>query len=87
MISLSGIVKLARGGIGVDELKELLTAVGMDLKFTSVPAAAASFHPLAESASLPCAELLELRGTMKGGGSIHALLVMNHKGKQPELSS
>lgn len=67
----------------MDEMKEILAAAGVDLEFTPVAATAAAFRPLAEAASLPSATLLELRGNMKGGGTLHALLVMNQDRKQP----
>jgi hypothetical protein len=82
MIGLSGILKLAKGGLGPEELKEILSAAGMDLEFNPVPANLETFRSLAVPASLPGSKLLELKGTMKGGGLIHALLVMN-EGTKP----
>jgi hypothetical protein len=60
MIGLGSIMKLAKGGIGPDELAEILAAAGMELTFTPMEAAAKSFLPLAASASLPGSKLLEL---------------------------
>ena len=82
MIGLGGILKLVKGGLGPDELKEVLSAAGMELEFNPVAPSIESFRPLAECASLPGSKLLELKGTMKGGGLIHALLVMNQETKQ-----
>jgi hypothetical protein len=79
MIGLGGMMKLAKGGLGPDDLKEILSAAGMELDFNLVAPSLETFRPLAASASLPGSKLLELKGTMKGGGQIHALLVMNQQ--------
>jgi hypothetical protein len=73
-------MKLARGGLGPDELGEILAAAGMDLTFTPVPAAPESFVSLGTAASLPGAKLIEIKGKAKGGDSIHCLMVMNQGG-------
>jgi hypothetical protein len=78
-LGLSSIMKLAKGGLGPDELAEILAAAGMDLTFTPAAPTVEAFRPLAEAASLPSAKMVELKGRMKGGGNIHALLVMNPK--------
>jgi hypothetical protein len=82
MIGVGSLIKLARGGLGPDELAEILAAAGMELSFLPVEPTLESFRPLAQSASLPCAKMLELKGKMKGGGMLHALLVMNTESKQ-----
>lgn len=78
-IGLGSIMKLAKGGLGPDELAEILAAAGMDLAMLQVTPSLETFRPLAEAASLPSSKMIELKGTMKGGGAIHALLVMNPK--------
>jgi hypothetical protein len=75
-LGLGSIMKLAKGGLGPDELGEILGAAGMYVTFAPVAAGIESFRPLAVSASLPSAKIMELKGTMKGGGSLHALIVM-----------
>jgi hypothetical protein len=80
MIGLGSMMKLARGGLGPDELGEILAAAGMDLKFTPVPAAPESFISLGEAACLPGAKLVEIKGSAKGGDSIHCLMIMNQSG-------
>lgn len=77
-IGLGSLMKVARGGLGPDELAEVLGAMGMDVSFREVPAARESFEPLGRMASLPDAKLVELKGTTKDGASIYALIVMNH---------
>jgi hypothetical protein len=76
-VGLGSILKLARGGLGPDELAEILSAAGMELEFSPAKADVESFRPLAESASLPGSKMIALKGKMKGGGLLHALLVMN----------
>jgi len=78
-LGLGSIMKLAKGGLGPDELAEILAAAGMDLQFNPVAPSLETFRPLAEAASLPSSKMGELKGRMKGGGTIHALLVMNSK--------
>jgi hypothetical protein len=70
-------LKLARGAVSQDELEEILAAVGMKLAFSPAAPTIEGFRPLAQSASLPGAKMIELKGKMKGGGTLHALLVMN----------
>jgi hypothetical protein len=81
-IGLGSIMKLAKGGIGPDELAEILGAVGIELSFTPRAVSTESFRPLADAASLPYSNLVEIKGRMKGGDSILGLLVMNQKSKQ-----
>jgi hypothetical protein len=77
MLKLGSLVKLMKGGIGQDELEEILAQAGMNLSFAAVQPSVESFRPLAQSASLPSSKMIELKGTMKGGGQIHALLVLS----------
>ena len=76
MIGPGMLMKLARGGIGPDELAEILSAAGIEATFKKASADLDTFRPLAEIASLPSSELLEMKGTMKGGGRLHALMVI-----------
>jgi aconitase B len=75
-MKLGMIMKLAKGGIGPDELGEILAAAGIEASFRKAVADLDTFRPFAELASLPSSELLELRGTMKGGKRLHALMVI-----------
>jgi len=81
-LGIGSIVKLARGGMGPDELMEVLSAAGIELEFSPRPVAKESFAPLAAAASLPSSKLIELKGKMKNGDGFYALLVMVpfHKG-------
>jgi hypothetical protein len=76
MLGLGGMMKLARGGIGADELAEVLSAAGIEISINAVTPRVESFRPLAASASLPSSKLVELRGKMKNGDRLHALLVI-----------
>jgi hypothetical protein len=49
MIGLGSILKLAKSGIGADELAEILAAAGMKLDFSPAEPSVASFQPLAQS--------------------------------------
>ncbi len=76
-LGIGSIIKLARGGMGPDEMGELLRAAGMDLSFTPVKIEAAAFTVLAQAASLPCSKMIELKGQMRSGETVTALLVVN----------
>ncbi|MGA9071854.1 MAG: hypothetical protein WB424_16445 [Terracidiphilus sp.] len=81
-MKLGMMMKLAKGGIGPDELGEILSAAGMDATFGKAIANLDTFRPFVEMASLPSSDLLELRGTMKGGRSIHALMVISEPNQE-----
>ena len=81
MISLGTMAKLAKGGLGPDEIAEVLAAVGIELETREVPVAKDTFVPLAESASLPRSKFIELRGRMKDGSQLHALVVLHQESK------
>ena len=66
MVGIGSILKLARGELGPDELKEILSAAGMELEFNPVAPSLETFRPLAASVSLPGSKLLELKGNNEG---------------------
>jgi hypothetical protein len=76
MIGIGSLLKLAKGGLGPDELSEILAAAGMELQVQPVPMELESFRVLAETASLPGAKLVRLQGGKKSGDRIDALLVI-----------
>ena len=63
--------------MGPDELQAVLSAAGMDVSFTPVPVGRAAFEGLAASASLPSSKMIRIRGKMKGGDCLDALLVVS----------
>ena len=77
-MNVATMVKLARGGMAQDEIGPLLKAMGIDISFESVPIDREAFGALASSASLPCSKLVRVQGKMKGGESVHALLVITN---------
>ena len=81
MIGLGAITKLMRGGLGPDELGEMLAAAGIESEFAPVPVdqALAAFQEAGAAASLPSSRILRLVATMKGGEQIHALIIVNQK--------
>ena len=78
---LGTLAKLARGGIGPDELGELMSAAGIDATFSLVQIGEALpvFQAAAEAASLPSARIVRIEATMKGGDRMSGILVMNQK--------
>ena len=82
MLGLGNIMKLARGGMDLDQLSELLTSIGMRVTMEPLASNIEGFRPLVTSASLPSAKLMELRGTMADGAMIHAVFVLNPAPKQ-----
>ena len=79
MIGLGSMMKMARGGLSADDLGELFAGMGIEVTVEPKSPTLETFKPLAASASLPSSKLIELRGKMKDGGEIHALLVLNSK--------
>jgi hypothetical protein len=80
MIGIGSVMKLARGGIGADELAEILASAGIGLSFEEKPVAVSTFQSLGATASLPGSKIIEIRGQMKGGDTVHALMVVNQGG-------
>jgi len=87
MNPLTVMKQLKKGGIGPDELGELLGAMGIQAEFVPVPMDQAfpEFQKLAESASLPSANLLRLTMQMKGQ-TLEGLLVVS-KGSQATVTA
>ena len=84
VIGLGSMMKLVRGGLGPDELAEVLSAAGMEVDFSPVSPGEElpAFRELGESASLPSSSILRIKAVMKGGDVLHGLLVVNQKSKQ-----
>jgi len=74
MIGFGMLAKLANGGLDPEAAIELLSSFGCQVDAKEVAISEAPFTRLAETASLPRAEMVEFRGTMKGK-SFHVLLV------------
>ncbi len=77
MIGFGTLAKMAAGGLGPDEIKAVLSGLGINLEMAQVTDARAEFRSLAESASLPSSKLVKLAGTLKNGEKVHALLIVN----------
>lgn len=76
MIGLGTLAKLAKGGMGPEEIQTVLQSLGVDLQFEHVTKVRAAFEGLAQSAKNPKAELIDVRGTLKGGKRVHAMLIV-----------
>jgi len=79
MIGIGTFLKLQKkgiAGVGQDEITEVLEALGITLTCNEVPISPESFRALGETASLPHAQLIDLHGTLKGGGKFHCLLAV-----------
>lgn len=75
-IGIGTMMKLAKGGRGPEQLKEMLAAAGVDMEFSKVKPSPAAFVELGTAAALPGSELMRLSGAMKDGKRIEALLVV-----------
>jgi len=75
---------MARGGMGPDELAEILGAMGMSMQMRPVGAdgAPGAFQRAAQTTLHPGAKLFSLRGEMQNGDTIEALLVLSPHSKQ-----
>jgi hypothetical protein len=74
-MKLGTLAKLATGGLGPDEFLELMSSIGVEMESRPVTEKLPAFESLAESASLPGAEVHELRGVYKDGHQFHVLMV------------
>jgi hypothetical protein len=86
-IGIGSIVKLARGGMGPDEMREMLSAMGINLDFEAVPVSKEAFTELGRAASLPSSKLIRLAGRLKTGERIEALMVVNQGSQQHTKSA
>jgi len=78
MMGFSSLAKLASGGIGPDEMAKLLRAAGIDLEMAPVPLseASGSFTELAHAVRVPGATVHRMRGRMKNGAQLEALIIL-----------
>lgn len=78
MLKLAQIAKLAKGSLGPDEIGELLASAGIDLQMIPVERekGPVAFRGMAIAASKPGARLVAMRGLLKNGESMEALLVL-----------
>lgn len=83
MINVLQLLKMTKGGMGPDEMAELLGSMGMAAKFDPVEPArkTAEFQGLWDSASLPQSSVMRLEIRMKTGETFTGLLVLNQPGK------
>lgn len=74
----AALAKMASGGMGPDELAKLLRAAGIDLEMAPVPfsEASGSFTETARAVRVPGATLHRMRGRMKNGAQLEALIVL-----------
>ena len=88
MIGLGTLSKLAKGGLGLDELAELLSGMGMDVEFTNLTPDAAGVEciTLEHSTGIPGARSISLSGKM-GGGTLRALLVLSPSRELPKCDA
>ena len=74
-------MKMARGGMGPDELAEVLGAAGIEADFSPVaqPDAEPAFEELVSAVQAKGSSLVRIRMKMKGG-TFTGLLVLNQVG-------
>lgn len=78
MIGFGTLAKLAKGGIGPDELAAICEAAGMEIEFGEVDRTAyrAAFGQAGNSLTRPGARMMRIEGKMKNGDSMCALIVL-----------
>jgi len=74
MISASTLFKLAKGGLGPDELQALLSGLGLEVCLE--PDARTEVLDLCKAVAAPGARLVSVRGNLKAGETVHALFVV-----------
>jgi hypothetical protein len=78
MINLKTLTRLAKGAISQDEIEEIFAAMGVDFAFEPVPELdkPAAFQAAALASIEPGAQLVAVRGRMKNGDEVAALLIL-----------
>lgn len=78
MLGIKTFAKMAKGGMGPDELAEMLSAMGVEIEMVPVPLpdAQLAYRNSAVEMSRPGARLHRLSGRMKNGDRLEALLVL-----------
>jgi hypothetical protein len=74
MISASTLFKLAKGGLGPDDLQALLSGLGLEVSME--PDARTEVLDLCQAVTVPGARLVSVRGNLKAGETVHALFVV-----------
>lgn len=84
MLRLGTLGKLARGGLGVDEISTIFEAMGLDVVFSPLSPIdyRAAFGRAGEAAAIPGARVLQIAGSDKDGERIDALLVLTPSPKK-----
>jgi hypothetical protein len=82
MAGIGSIMKMMRGGMGPDEIGEILSTAGIDAEFVPVPIVEKEqeFQRLWKQASLPSASLVRISMRMKDGSDFSGVLVLNKEG-------
>lgn len=78
-MKIGSLLKLARGGLGKEEIEEILGAMGLELTAHQLEIRPESFFPLADFALLPGSQMVQLHGKSKSGDSFLGLFVVNPK--------
>lgn len=79
MLGLGTITKMARGGMSLEDMAGILAAAGVNLTMTTIEGREATrneFNTLARGAARPGAKVIAVKGTMKDGSTVHALLTL-----------
>lgn len=78
MIGLGTLAKLAKGGLGPDELAAILEAAGMKIELGEVerPSYRSAFGAAGASLLRPGARLVRIQGVMENGDTVQALIVL-----------
>jgi hypothetical protein len=78
MVGLGTLAKLASGGIGPDEILEIMASMGIDMEMTQITedGRQGAMRIVASSLVAKGSKTVLLRGRMKGGEYITAVLTM-----------
>jgi hypothetical protein len=77
MSAIGALLKLSKGGLGVEAIGALMEALGMEASFSEVLPEADSFLPIGQAAIEPGAMLMQISGRLKDGTRFTGILAMN----------
>jgi hypothetical protein len=78
-LSLGTLTKMARGGMSLEDVTGILAGAGVDLTMTNLEtreAVSQEFTVAARGAARPGARVIAVKGKMKDGSTVHALLTL-----------
>ena len=76
MIGLGTLAKMAKGGMGLDEIAEMLSAMGMEMELSPLIPGGGQLEETARAVASPGAQSVCVSGKLKGGAELRGVLIL-----------